>query len=123
MADDVWTCAVCGEVEIDHFLKMKSDPKHSIHHAVIDAEFVPNAQSGDEQQDLDAPIPPPMSAKEFKQHCARIAKDSNKGMATRMAAFGLGTLTEMFLDAAGEVLGTGKKPTRKRLSPRTKEKK
>lgn len=75
---------------------------------VVEASFVPDVAPS-------PPIPPPMTAKDFKRHCAKVAGDKSKGMATRLAAFGLGTVTEMFLDATGEVLGTAKRSSKKRL--------
>lgn len=106
MPDTEFVCTLCGVVTRNHHVEMGE--KHTVierlkEPLVVEPEFTPNIQQ--EQSDL----APPMSAKEFKQHCARISKDASKGMATRMAAFGLGTLTEMFLDAAGEILGTPKK--------------
>ena len=83
--------------------------------SVIDATFIPNEQADTGGDSLDSPIKPPMTAKEFKQHCKRLAEDKTKGMGTRLAAFGLGAATEMILDGIGEVLGTTKKRSPKKL--------
>lgn len=108
-----------GGMDVTNCPKCKGLEK-CICRGTVDADFtpnLPNIQREQPDESLDTgPIPPPMTAKEFKQHCARVSKDTSKGMATRLAAFALGTATEMFLDAAGEVLGTGKKklPAKKR---------
>ena len=119
-----WRCKTCGDVEVDHYRKMNDDPKHTIQpiEDVQEPEFTPTVTFHEPAplSDPSPPIAPPMSARDFKRHCARIAANKEKGMATRLAAFGLGTFTELLLDAADEVL-TG--PKKKKLPSKSKRRK
>lgn len=53
------------------------------------------------------PLVPPMSLKDFKRKMAKMSADKERSMAVRVAAFGLGALSQHLLDASAEVLGTG----------------